>query len=168
VLIIAERFRAEGRVAYERRLAGRRFETVKTDFKPENRVLFIAGDALEPPFMVGSFDMVAGLNILDNVHAPMTLLGQMDALLQSGGALLLGSPFEWREDITHPSEWLDTPDRDSATMLSDILKGISFPQTGFCYTLENEIPQLAWTMRNHDRYYSHFISHMAKARKPVR
>lgn len=167
LLIMAEKFRAKDRVTYERRLAGRRFETVETNFKSEENVLFIAGDALDPPFKMESFNLVAGLNILDNVHAPMTLLGQMNALLRPGGALLLGSPYEWREDITHPSQWLDTDDRDSAAMLNDILKGIVLPQTGFNYILETEIPQIGWTMRNHERYYSRFISHVVKARKPA-
>lgn len=166
-LINAERYRTEGRVAYERRVAGRKFETVETDFRPAENVLFIAGNALDPPFHPGAFGQVVGLNILDNVPAPLTLLGQMDALLRPGSALLLGSPYEWREGITHPSEWLLKEGEDSAAMLSEILRGNAHPQTGFRYAIENEIFEIAWTMRNHDRYYSRFISHVIKARKPI-
>lgn len=166
VLVLAERFRRQGRVAYERRLAADKFESVENECRLSTNVLFIAGNALDPPFRMGSFDRVSALNLLDNVNAPLMLLGQMDALLRPGGALILGSPYEWREDITPKAEWFETIGGDSALVLKSLLAGALMPETGLRYSIESEHSHLAWTIRNHARYHSRFMSHLIKARKP--
>ena len=166
VLVLAERFRRQSRVAYERRLAADKFESVETEYRASANVLFIAGDALDPPFRMESFDRVSALNLLDNVNAPLILLGQMDALLRPGGAIILGSPYEWREDITPKAEWFETRGGDSASVLKSLLTGVLMPEMGLRYSIESEHSHLSWTIRNHARYHSRFMSHLTKARKP--
>ena len=121
-------------------------------------MLFIAADAMEPPFRPRYFSHVSALNLLDNVPYPLTLIGQMDALLRPGGEMLLASPYEWREDITPKEEWL-SPEQVRKTIL-----GQEFTDCEFHYEILEE-KDLAWTMRNHERYYSHFISQIIKASK---
>ena len=82
-------------VAYERRERGRTFRPVEGMYDPPRNVLFLVGDALDPPFLGETFDLVGALNLLDNVGVPMTLLGQADALLGShkfAGLLILDKP----------------------------------------------------------------------------
>lgn len=161
----AARSQRDGGVSYTRRLGGRRRMRVETTFEPSQSVLFIAGDALDPPFRAAAFGTVSALNLIDNVPYPLVLLGQMDALLQKGGTLVVGSPYEWRTDICAVEEWLDTDGASSAETLRSILEDGADPRCGFSYDIELDVPELGWTLRNHDRYLSHFVSHLIRARK---
>ncbi|MCZ6675813.1 MAG: methyltransferase domain-containing protein [Candidatus Poribacteria bacterium] len=154
-----------GTVSYERRKRGRCFETVQMPYSPPQNALFLVGDALDPPFLAESFDLVAGLNLIDNVSLPLVLIGQMDALLRDGGTLVLSSPYEWRADIAERAEWLENDALDAATMVRNILEGGLFPQMGLKYEILSELLDVPWVLRHHDRYWSLFLVHLIKARK---
>jgi SAM-dependent methyltransferase len=160
----AARFQRQGVVKYNRRVRGRKFEEVQTNFEPTDNALFLVGNALDPPFLKESFDLVAGLNLLDNIKLPRILLGQMNALLRSGGILILGSPYEWRLDICELTEWLETEKMDAAETVRSILEGKVFPEYGFDYILESE-EDIIWPLKNHDRYWSLFRANLIKAKK---
>jgi SAM-dependent methyltransferase len=160
----AARFQRHGGVVYNRRVRGLKFEEVSTNFEPPENTLFLAGNAMDPPFISESFDLVAGLNLMDNIKLPRILLGQMNALLRSGGILLLGSPYEWRLDICEPTEWLETEKMDGPEMLRCILDGKVLSEYGFDYTVESQ-EDITWPLRNHDRYWSIFRSNLIKAKK---
>lgn len=161
----AAKLQREGKASYGRRFGGKGRESVELEYVAPENVLFTAGDALDPPFAAGSFDFAAAMNLLDNVPFPLVLLGQMDALLRPGGALVLGSPYEWRADICDPVEWLEVEGLGPAETLRRTLDGRLFPGTGFSYDIEKDVPKVGWSMRNHDRFWSHFESHVARARK---
>ena len=131
----AARIQRNRTVAHERRERGRTFRRVEGVFDPPQNVLFLVGDALDPPFPAGSFDLVGALNLLDNVGVPLMLLGQMDALLRDGGTMLLGAPYEWRTEIADPTEWLETETVDAPTFLRRILEGKELGRTGFRFTV---------------------------------
>jgi SAM-dependent methyltransferase len=130
--------------------------------------LFLVADALDPPFSAESFDFVAALNLVDNVHLPLVLLGQMDALLSPGGCLLLGSPYEWRTELADPREWLETEELDAPGMVRRIIEGAIFPQMGLQYEVAEEMAQVPWPLRHHSRHWSLFLVHLIKARKVLR
>jgi SAM-dependent methyltransferase len=163
-LVEAARFQREGEVKYNRRMRGFKFEEVKTSFEPLENVLFLAGNALDPPFMAETFDLVAGLNLLDNIRLPSILLGQMNALLRTGGVLLLGSPYEWRTDICEPTEWLENESMDGPETVRNILEGNLLPEYGIKCTIESE-EEIIWPLKNHDRYWSIFRSNLIRAVK---
>lgn len=152
-------------VAYERRERGRTFRHVEGKYDPPRNVLFLVGDALDPPFPGESFDLVGALNLLDNVGVPLTLLGQADALLRPGGLLVLGTPYEWRAEIADPAEWLETDAVDAAALLRGILEGTAADRLGFRYSVEGEIGGLPWTLPGHSRRRTIFLSHVMRARK---
>lgn len=132
---------------------------------PEN-VLFLVGDALNPPFAAESFSLVAGLNLLDNVRYPLILLGQMDALLLPGGRLLAGSPFTWNTELTESSEWLEAPELPPHEMLQRLLRGELVPELGFNYTIEQVKNDLEWTLVQQARMktiYSTFVLSASKS-----
>jgi uncharacterized protein YbaR (Trm112 family) len=160
----AARFQRQGIVKYLRKVRGLKFQEVKTNFEPPDNVLFILGNALDPPFLAESFDLVAGLNLLDNIKQPSILLGQMNALLCTGGILLLGSPYEWRSDICEPTEWLETEGMDGPGIVKRILQGKVLPEYGLKCIVESE-EEIIWPLRNHDRYWSVFRANLIKAKK---
>ena len=154
-------------VRYGRRVRGKRYEEIQVPYSPPENVLFLVADALDPPFSAESFDLVAGLNLIDNVRYPLVLVGQMDALLKHGGCLILCSPYEWRHDICDPAEWLENDIYDAPSMVRKILIGDLFPQMGLRYRVQKECSDIPWVLRHHDRYWSLFLIHFLKAIKPA-
>lgn len=153
-------------VSYERRERGRTFRPVQGAYDPPRNVFFLVGDALDPPFPGESFDLVGALNLLDNVRVPLTLLGQADALLRTGGLLVIGTPYEWRTEIADPSEWFETDAVDAAALLRGILEGTATEdRMGFRYSVESEVGGLPWTLYGHSRRRTIFLSHVMRARK---
>lgn len=161
----AARFHRTRKISYERRKHGRYFENVEPSYSPPDNVLFLVADALDPPFSAESFDLVVGLNLVDNVKVPLVLIGQMDALLRPGGSLILGSPYEWRADISEPGEWLETDELESPDMVLRILEGKMLPEMGLKYDVCKEFFNVPWALRHHTRYWSFFLVHLIKARK---
>ena len=166
-LSYAARFQRAQEVSYERKRHGRYFEKIQSAYSPAQNVLFIAADALDPPFCAETFDFVASLNLLDNVRLPLVLIGQMDALLKQGGNLVIGSPYEWRADLCEPSEWLDTYELDGPGMVRNILQGKVFGEMGLKYDMVQEIMDVPWMLRHHKRHWSLFLIHLLKAFKKV-
>jgi len=161
----AAMFQQNQKISFERRKHGRSFEKIKAAYSPPQNVLFMVADALDPPYRAEAFDLVAALNLIDNVRLPLVLIGQMDALLKQGGSLLVGSPYEWQPGICEPEEWLETDDMDSPEMLQNILEGKLIPQMGLNYEVLENIADIPWPMRHHARHYSLFLVHLLKARK---
>ncbi len=151
--------------SFERKMHGSCFEAAEVFFEFPCNVFFLVADALDPPFSAGDFDVVAGLNLLDNVKLPLVLLGQMDALLASGGRLILGTPYEWRTDICELNQWLEKDGLDAAETLKRVLEGKMLPGMGLSYKILQERPRVPWILRNHTRYWSVFLVHIIAAEK---
>ena len=164
---VAAKIRRGRKLVFERRERGTAFRGVEGAFDPPENVLFLVGDALDPPFPAGSFDLVGALNLLDNVVVPLMLLGQMDALVHDGGTVLLGTPYEWRTEIADPAEWLEAETVDAPSFLRRILEGKELALTGFRFTVEEEHTEVPWILRGHARRWTLFLSHMIKARKAL-
>jgi SAM-dependent methyltransferase/uncharacterized protein YbaR (Trm112 family) len=164
---VAARIRRRRKLFFERREHGKSFRSVEGAFDPPQNVLFLVGDALDPPFPADFFDLVGALNLLDNVGVPLTLLGQMDALLRDGGIMLLGAPYEWRTEIADPAEWLETETVDAPSFLRRILEGQELARTGFRLAVEREHAEVPWMLRGHARRWTLFLSHVIKARKAL-
>lgn len=161
----AARIQRTQQIDYERRIRGQQFTRITQPWSAPANVLFLVADALDPPFAAASFDTVAALNLLDNVNVPLVLLSQMDALLRSGGALLLASPYEWRSDISEVSQWLENADQDAATTLRQILSAQLIPQLLLNYQIIAELAELPWVLRQHQRFWQWFTVHSLAARK---
>lgn len=147
----AARIQREQHIRFWRQCRSR--QRALTEYRPAvpANVLFMVADALEPPLCAEHFEFVSALNLLDNVRVPLILLGQMDALLKSGGALLLSSPFAWNPEICDPAEWLESADQAGPDWLKAILRGRRFPEMELTYRVVREIDHLAWTLPRHAR-----------------
>ena len=161
----AAQLQRTGKTFFRRDTGGRRFELVEIQRKPTENVLFLVADALDPPFGPYDFDRVAALNLLDNVDVPTILLGQMDALLEKGGQMILASPYEWRSAITAANQWLVDKDMPSAEVVRAILKDRWGPGMGLDYEIVDEIDPLPWVLRRNDRHWTVFLVHLIRAVK---
>jgi SAM-dependent methyltransferase len=161
---LAAKFEREKKVVVHRRVHGLKFEEYETSFKPSQNAFFMVADCLDPPFTMEQFDVVTSLNLIDTIKFPLMLLGQINALLCSGGTLVLSSPYEWRADITNPVEWLDRGDLDGPLMLRGILEGNLLPELDMKYDIE-KVLDAVWSLRNHDRYWSIFLVNLIRAKK---
>lgn len=65
-------------------------------------------NALDPPLKPKSFALVLCLNLVDSIADPEILLSQCEALLAPRGAMLLSTPYQFREDVTPKERWLDS------------------------------------------------------------
>ncbi len=161
----AARLQRTRRVSYQRKMHGRCYENVESSFLPVQNALFLAADALDPPFRAETFDLVAGLNLLDNVRLPLVLIGQMDALLKKGGTMVMSSPYEWRADICEPSQWLESQDMAGPAAVRKLLEGAILPEMGLTYEVVEDRENVPWMLRHHDRHWSLFLLHLLKAGK---
>ncbi len=152
-------------LCYHRKRGGNVFDPIQAPCPVPQNVLFLVGDALDPPFEADRFDLVASLNLLDSVKLPLVLIGQMDALLKTGGTMLLGSPYTWRADISDPEEWLESEDMDAPQTVRRILEGSLFTQMDLRYQVIRDLPEVPWIMRHEQRHWSLFLVHLLQARK---
>lgn len=164
-LAAAAKIQRDQAVAFANRLRGSVFQDVSFPIQAPRNALFVVADAMDPPFLAESFDLVAGLNILDNVEVPLILLGQMDALLRAAGLLIISSPYEWREDIADPVEWLENDEMDAATMVRCILSNEIFPAMQLDYRIIEEHAAVPWNLHQQQRYQSLYSTHILKAQK---
>jgi putative 4-mercaptohistidine N1-methyltranferase len=70
------------------------------------RVKFECGDALNLRPDLGGFDVVLMANLIDRLAEPRKCLKQLPALLNSGGQLIITSPYTWLEEYTPRKNWL--------------------------------------------------------------
>jgi len=71
----------------------------------------------------------------------------------------------WNKEIASPFEWLGTKETDAPQTVKAILEGKTHRHCGFSYRIEKEIPNLMWTLKNSERYFSVFLADMFSARK---
>lgn len=137
--------------------------------RPPQPVVLVLGDALQPPFPAGAFHLLAALNLLDNVSAPLKLLQLASQLLASEGRLLLSSPYEWSSRATPPEARLgesiregDSPDPAAALRA---LLAAPRPELGLALQLEREVEDLPWVLERHKRSVHVYWCHLVEARR---
>jgi len=72
----------------------------------KNRIDFLQGDAcnLKPQFT--NYDVVFAGNLIDRLYDPAVFLRDIQKRINSGGMLVLTSPYTWLEEYTEKSNWL--------------------------------------------------------------
>jgi SAM-dependent methyltransferase len=121
----------------------------------------VVGDAADPPFEASAFQSVLALNLLDSVAQPRIVLGQADALLASGGTLVIACAYAWRDDCT-PARERFTPADLLAALRGD---GGALELPHLRYTLERVEDPLPWRLRSSPRLSHHFDCQLVVARK---
>jgi putative 4-mercaptohistidine N1-methyltranferase len=113
------------------------------------RVRFEVGDATRLRGNLGKFDVVVMANLIDRVPAPRALLGQLPALLNRGGQLIITSPYTWLAEYTPRAQWLGGFERNRRSVTTfDTLRKILSPS--FKLSHRRDIPCL---IREHARKF---------------
>jgi SAM-dependent methyltransferase len=108
MLRIAQRVLRRGQLQYDRRRVGLVYDRQDYVVKPDHAdaVDFWACDLLALPFPDGAFACALGLNVLDCVSSPLSLLEELARLLQPGSHALLSTPYDWSAAATPAAAWL--------------------------------------------------------------
>jgi SAM-dependent methyltransferase len=146
------------------------FQPGRTHPPATDTVSLICGNALDPPFLAETVDLVLAINLLDNVCSPVDLIGQMDAILKPGGLMILASPFHWNDTITPVGSRLgggSCPAFEGMTS-PEVLRLLLQGETPFHAHLNHQIldeVQVPWTLIEHTRCRLTYDVHVLVTRK---
>ena len=71
-----------------------------------NRVQFFQGDACNLPEKFNGYDLILAANLIDRLYSPRRFLATIHERMNTGGLLVLTSPYTWLEEYTKKEEWL--------------------------------------------------------------
>lgn len=160
--------RQRGRIAYDRVEEGEittRVECSLADFGLEStaeKVQFWQGDACNLKSHFCGYDLIMATNLIDRLYEPARFLSTVHERLNSGGVLLLTSPYTWLEEYTDKSHWIGGYyDQDSNPVTSiEGLKGLLSEQFELL-----EYFDVPFVIRETARKYQHTIAQMSVWRK---
>jgi len=159
-LIKAAEVQRAGQLTYGVRRWDTLYQTKQVTLEAPESVVFVAGDALDPPFAADSFDLVTHLNLVDAVSDPLMLIGQVSALLREGGSMVGCSPYEWQDAGVGFSRLSHKPPHE---VMQAILEN-QWPQWGLNFR-DYEAGEIPWRLRQGDRHETHFRVHLFAAQK---
>ncbi|WP_092879044.1 5-histidylcysteine sulfoxide synthase [Izhakiella capsodis] len=93
----------EGELVEYRQL---RLKEVGIDRITAGKVQFVQGDACNLKPQPKRYDFVLAANLLDRLRQPLRFLHDITPMIQSGGILLISSPWTWLEEYTERNQWL--------------------------------------------------------------
>ena len=99
---------------------------------PSSQVDFRACDPMCLPAEFVNFDVVVINNILDKVSAPNSILGRLAGprgVLREGGLLVVSTSYNWNENITPKSLWIDDAEKLRSRLMNDFeyVSGVELP-----------------------------------------
>jgi 5-histidylcysteine sulfoxide synthase/putative 4-mercaptohistidine N1-methyltranferase len=71
-----------------------------------DRVEFFQADACNIPEKFTGYDLVLAANLIDRLYSPRRFLSTIHERMNSGGLLVITSPYSWLEEYTKKGEWL--------------------------------------------------------------
>ena len=103
--------------------------------------------ALRLPKNLGTFDLLLAANLIDRLPHPERFLSHvLPSLVNSGGKVLLTSPYTWTTEYTRSSRWLAHPSADSFSTLQKLLR------PSFRLTHRSDLPFLLRETRRKFQY----------------
>ena len=92
-----------------------------------NRVKFLHGDAMNLPALIGPFDLICAVNLIDRLTNPIKCLMNLRNLLDKNGILIIVSPYTFMECYTPKEYWIGGKDGvGTFEALQEIMKGLCF------------------------------------------
>lgn len=157
----ARRLLAGEALRYGRRMIGRHFDpvVVSAGDLATDRVTWICGDALDPPFLPRAFERVVAINVLDSVANPRLLLKVLDGLCAPGGEVIVSSPYSWQSSVMAETHRFGGAD-PAVALRGFLVDG----DTGSRYQLVED-DDLDWPLRRDDRSTLTYRIHYVRARK---
>ena len=137
-------------VSYKtRRLADMGLESVR------NKVDFLQGDACNLKPVLSGYDFILAANLIDRLYNPAQFLRSIQERLNTGGILMLTSPYTWLEEHTRREDWIGgfKKDGESYTTL-DGLKAV----LGQHFRLVQAPQDVPFVIRETRRKFQHTLS----------
>ena len=165
---VGVKLKNDGYVAYasktEGDLAERKKVTIE-DLGYENlreKVSFWQGDACNLKPNYNSYDLVMATNLIDRLYNPKLFLEDIKNRINSGGILMLTSPYTWQESSTKKEFWLggykDESGKEVKTL--DTLKEILGDEFELIH-----VEDLEFVIKESARKYQHTIAEVSVWRK---
>jgi SAM-dependent methyltransferase len=173
MLRVAERVRRSGRAVFALRREGVVFDRFDRPVPavPRERISHWCCDVSQLPFADGQAAGALLLNLLDCVPAPLALLLEAGRVIETGGAALFSSPYDWSANATPMGEWLGGHSQRSAAggasavelrrvLSADCAAGID---TGL--VIEGERDGVPWHVQTGERSTVEYAVHLARLRR---
>lgn len=122
-----------------------------------DRVEFWQGDACNLKPIYSGFDLIFAGNLIDRLYDPEKFLSSLAERLESGGLLILTSPYTWQEESTPKERWIGGFKRDGENFTT--LQGLQ-ELLSKQFKLKNTI-DLPFVIRETVRKYQHTIAQMS-------
>ena len=111
-ILVATKLKDEGHIAYKMKEEGDLYSHKQIELEQlgyaeyKEKVSFWQGDAcnLKPNFT--GYDLILAMNIIDRLYNPKLFLDSVEERLNTGGVLVLTSPYSWNEEFTAKELWL--------------------------------------------------------------
>jgi 5-histidylcysteine sulfoxide synthase/putative 4-mercaptohistidine N1-methyltranferase len=133
----------------ERTLAGLDLDKVR------HKVAFYQGDACNLKPIYTGYDLILAANLIDRLYDPAKLLTSIHTRLNSGGILLIASPYTWLEEHTKREAWIGGFKRDGESFGTlDGLKEI----LGAHFKLIQGPTEVPFVIRETRRKFQHTLS----------
>jgi ubiquinone/menaquinone biosynthesis C-methylase UbiE/uncharacterized protein YbaR (Trm112 family) len=175
MLRLASNVLRTGHVSYPRRRVGLVYDRREFDvqFSHLELVDFWACDALALPFSDRSFARATGMNVLDSVSDPQSLLSSIARILQPNGSAILACPYDWTASVTPVESWIGGHSQrnelsgESAPLLRRLLTDSNATANESAPVLQfaSELDDVPWTVRMHDRSSMQYRVHLVHARR---
>ncbi len=175
MLRLASNLLRAGNVAYPRRRVGLVYDRRAFDVQFPNLELvdFWACDALALPFSERLFARAIGMNVLDSVSAPHTLLSSIAKVLEPNGSAILACPYDWTASVTPVESWIgghSQRNQHGGECVPLLRRLMTESNAAACESepilkLASELDHLPWTVRMHDRSTMQYQVHLVHARR---
>lgn len=173
MLRMAAEIARTGVVRYPLRRLGLVYDQVEypVEIAHVDHVDFWAADAALLPFPRDRFSTVTSLNVVDSVAGPHDHLSEIGRSLRPGGEALIAAPYDWNGSVTPVSAWLGGRAQRafhqgrSEHALTALLTSRMHP-VGL--ELQDELADIPWEVRVHDRSSLRFSTHLVHASAPLR
>ena len=151
----ARELKARGELSFEMVVEGEMCELAQARVPASldrRRAHFQVGDATNLPGDLGTFDVVLAANLICRLAEPALFLQRLPGLVNSGGQLLVTTPFTWLAEFTSPAKWLGGQKRDGVRSF-DVLQEIL--GRDFELQVAKDLPFL---IREHERKFQYGVA----------
>jgi 5-histidylcysteine sulfoxide synthase/putative 4-mercaptohistidine N1-methyltranferase len=159
---VAEKMRTEGRIRYtiptEGELVAYREATLPDALKEAaGRVDFWQADACNLKPLYTGYDLVTAFNLIDRLYDPARFLQDIAGRIESGGLLVLSSPYSWDTAFTPKEKWLGGFKRDGEPVTT--LEGLEAHLSPAFRLLETR--DLEFVIRETARKFQHSVAQLS-------
>jgi 5-histidylcysteine sulfoxide synthase/putative 4-mercaptohistidine N1-methyltranferase len=152
----AEALRRDGQARYFLRREGELGETREVHLPRDmdrTRLRFERADAHHPPAHWGRFDAVLIANLVDRLHTPSACLRAMEGLVETGGVLVVTTPYTWLSDFTPKEAWLGARSQDDVSGAQGLAEALA---PSFELLEAHDVP---FVIREHGRKFQWSVAH---------